>query len=333
MAINELKHCVINGIVNVIAPNDENNFDLPHLNAGEFKSKTGIETRKVDVSENNPIKTYFKQGVLELSRNLNWNLSETDVFICITQTPDTLFPSISSRLHGELEMNSSAICFDVNLGCSGYVFGLHIVMSLLSGFQKNGAKAILCTGDISTRLISKDDVSLRPLFSDAISVTAISYDKENSSKSYFNLESFGNGSAAITSVLENNHYAMKMNGLDVFNYSYQFVPKNIKKLLSKFNLELDNIDFVVFHQANKMINEAICRTLKLEEEKVLYSIEKYGNTAIASIPVTIVEHKEQLKSNDNQLLLTGFGVGFSVGTCLLNLPKNCFLYTISYDEN
>ncbi|NBR13393.1 MAG: hypothetical protein EBQ94_11430 [Flavobacteriales bacterium] len=333
MAINELKHCVINGIVNVIAPNDENNFDLPHLNAEEFKSKTGIETRKVDVSENNPIKTYFRQGVLELSRNLNWNLSEIDVFICITQTPDTLFPSISSRLHGELEMNSSAICFDVNLGCSGYVFGLHIIMSLLSGFQKNGAKAILCTGDISTRLISKDDVSLRPLFSDAISVTAISYNKDNSSKSYFNLESFGSGSHAISSEYENGVYFMKMNGLDVFNYSYQFVPKNIKKLLSKFNLELDNIDFSVFHQANKMINEAIRRSLKLEEEKVLYSIEKYGNTAIASIPVTIVEHKEQLKSNDNQLLLAGFGVGFSVGTCLLNLPKNCFLYTISYDEN
>lgn len=333
MAINELKHCIINGIVNVMASNDENNFDLPHLNAEEFKSKTGIKTRKVDLSIDNPIKHYFKQGILELSQNLNWKLAEIDVFICITQTPDTLFPCISSRLHGEIEMNPGVICFDVNLGCSGYVYGLNIVMSLLNGLQKNGAKAILCTGDISTRLISKEDSSLRPLFSDAIAVTAISYDKNNSSKSYFNLESFGTGSAAITSVIENEHYAMKMNGLDVFNYSYQFVPKNIKNLLSKYNLELDSIDFSVFHQANKMINEAIRRSLKLEEEKVLYSIEKYGNTAIASIPVTIVEHKNLLNTKSNQLLLTGFGVGFSVGTCILNLTENCFLKTIEYDEN
>lgn len=333
MAINELKHCVINGIVNVIAPNDENNFDLPNLNAEEFKSKTGIETRKVDLSENNPIKSYFKQGVLELTNNLNWNLSEIDVFICITQTPDTLFPAISYRLHGELEMNSSTICFDVNLGCSGYVYGLNIVMSLLNGLQKNGAKAILCTGDISTRLIPKNDSSLRPLFSDAIAVTAISYDKNNLSKSYFNLESLGNGSSAITSVLEDENYAMKMNGLDVFNYSYQFVPKNIKQLLSSSEIDIHTLDFSVFHQANKMINEAIRRTLKLEEEKVLYSIEKYGNTAIASIPITLVVHKNNFISKSNQLLLSGFGVGFSIGSCVLTITENCFLNTIVYDEN
>jgi 3-oxoacyl-[acyl-carrier-protein] synthase-3 len=331
MAINELKHCEVNGIMNVLAANDENNFDLPHLNAEEFKSKTGIETRKVDLSEDNPIKHYFKQGVLELSKTLNWNLSEIDVFICITQTPDTLFPCISSRLHGELEMNSSAICFDVNLGCSGYVYGLNIVMSLLNGLQKNGAKALLCAGDISTRLISKEDSSLRPLFSDAISVSAISYDKNNASKSYFNLESFGGGSSAITSILENDKFSMKMNGLDVFNFSYQYVPKNIKQLLLKFELDNNSLDFSVFHQANKMINEAIRRALKLEEEKVLYSIEKYGNTAIASIPITIVEHKNLLKNKSNQLLLTGFGVGFSIGSCIPSIPENCFQNTIVYE--
>lgn len=333
MAINELKHCEVIGIMNIIAPYDENNYDLPHINAEEFKSKTGIETRKVDISIDNPIKHYFKRGVLELSKTLNWNLSEIDVFICITQTPDTLFPCISSRLHGELEMNPSTICFDVNLGCSGYVYGLNIVMSLLNGLQKNGAKAILCAGDISTRLISKEDSSLRPLFSDAISVSAISYDKTISSKSYFNLESFGGGSSAITSILENDKYSMKMNGLDVFNFSYQFVPKNIKQLLLKFELDNYSLDFSVFHQANKMINEAIRRTLKLEEEKVLYSIEKYGNTAIASIPITIVEHKNLLKDKSNQLLLSGFGVGFSIGSCILSIPENCFLNTIAYEEN
>jgi len=333
MAINEISNCSIKGIVNILASTDEFNSDIPNFDATAFQKHTGITQRKIECSIENPIKNYFKQGIVKLIKELNWSESDIEVLICITQTPDILFPGLANRLHGELNLSPSTICFDVNLGCSGYVYGLQLIMSILNGLQSPNSKAILCVGDISTRVISKNDSSLRPLFSDAVSVTAIEKELNTKTISFFNLETYGSGSEAIKSVFEDNQNRMVMNGIDVFNYSFQFVPKNIKTLLNTFNISIDTIDFAVFHQANKMINEAIRKSIGLNENQVLYSIEKYGNTAIASIPITIVENKKMFLKENNLMLFCGFGVGFSLASCVLNFSNTIVLATFVYDEN
>jgi 3-oxoacyl-[acyl-carrier-protein] synthase-3 len=151
--------------------------------------------------------------------------------------------------------------------------------------------------------------------------------------SVFNLETYGSGSEAIKSVHENQGQIMKMNGIDVFNYSFQFVPLNIKNLLEFNQSELSDIDFAIFHQANKLINEAIRKAIGLSENQTLYSIEKYGNTAIASIPLSISSHIDKFKQHDSQVLICGFGVGFSLASCIITLEKSIVLATFVYDEN
>jgi 3-oxoacyl-[acyl-carrier-protein] synthase-3 len=333
MAINELKNCSIKGIVNVLAPNDENNSEIVDFDADSFQNRTGISGRKIDKSLKNPIKNYFHQGIDKLLEELSWDTNEIELLICITQTPDILFPAIATRLHGEFKLSPHALCFDINLGCSGYVYGLQVVMSILNGFSTENSKAILCVGDISSRVISKTDTSLRPLFSDGVSVTAIEKNTRMLTSSFFNLETFGSGSEAIKSIDENQSQIMKMNGIDVFNYSFQYVPLNIRNLWKTNQKQAIDVDFAVFHQANKMINEAIRKALGLTEVQTLYSIEKYGNTAIASIPITLVEHNEKLKNQNSQLLLCGFGVGFSIASCILVIEKSIVLATFVYNEN
>jgi 3-oxoacyl-[acyl-carrier-protein] synthase-3 len=333
MAVSKLHNCSIKGIVSIFAPHDECNSDLIDFDAQSFQNRTGISTRKVDNSVQNPIKRYFHQGISKLLSKLKWEAVEVDILICVTQTPDILFPSIATRLHGEFGLSPKALCFDINLGCSGYVYGLQVVMALLNSISADKAKAILCVGDISTRVISTIDTSLRPLFSDAVSVTGIEKNNAFTCCSVFNLETYGSGSEAIKSVYENQGQIMKMNGIDVFNYSFQFVPLNIKNLLEFNQSELSKIDFAIFHQANKLINEAIRKAIGLSENQTLYSIEKYGNTAIASIPLSISSHIDKFKQHDSQVLLCGFGVGFSLASCIITLEKSIVLATFVYDEN
>lgn len=333
MAINQIRNCSIRGIVNVLAPTTELNSEIIDFDAIAFQDRTGISARKVETSLKNPIKNYFSQGLNKIFSELDWAVNEVEVLICITQTPDILFPSIAARLHGEFNFSPHTLCFDINLGCSGYVYGLQVATSLLNSLPSAKAKAIVCVGDISTRVISKNDTSLRPLFSDGVSITAIEKKQDLYPSIYFNLETYGSGSDAIKSEMEQYSQVMKMNGIDVFNFSFQFVPANIKALLKNYNLSLPEIDFAIFHQANKMINEAIRKSVGFAENQTLYSIEKYGNTAIASIPITLVEHKNHFSQQATKLLLCGFGVGFSIGTCVLTLEKSIVLATFAFNED
>ena len=333
MALIHHKYCSIRSIVNVLPNHEVANASFMSEDAFiDFKSKTGISTRRIVNSKSNPILDYVKIGIEKSMQNLNWKGDEIDVIICITQTSDQLFPPLSLRLHGDLGMSENAICFDVNLGCSAYPYGLQLVYSLLESLGKTSAKAILCVGDISSTVIASDDAALKPLFSDAISVTAIEKDTHKPNASYFHLQSFGSGQNAIYSDMNEAKPMMRMNGLDVFNYSYQFVPKNIAELVRFAKLEEKEIEFFVFHQANRMINEAIRKRLQLEIEKVLYSIDKYANTAAASIPVTIAANANKFL-DPRKIVLGGFGVGFSIASSLLNWQSDTHLELIEYAES
>lgn len=333
MAILRHNYCSIRSIVNVLPKHEVANVAFMSEAAFiDFKNKTGISSRRIVKSKSNPIFDYAKIGIEKSMQNLNWKSDEIDVFICITQTSDQLFPPLSLRLHGDLGLSENAICFDVNLGCSAYPYGLQLVYSLLESLGKPNAKAILCVGDISSTVIASDDAALKPLFSDVISVTTIEKETNKPNASYFHLQSFGSGQHAIYSDMNEAKPMMRMNGLDVFNYSYQFVPKNITELVRFAQLEEKEIAFFVFHQANRLINEAIRKRLQLEEEKVLYSIEEYANTAAASIPVTISANAIHF-SNHSKVLLCGFGVGFSIASALINWQDDTFLELVEYDEN
>jgi len=220
-----------------------------------------------------------------------------------------------------LGLSKNCIALDINQGCAGYVYGLSVITSMMqSGKLKKG---LLLVGDTLSKVIAEDDISLKPIFSDAGTCTALEYGSDGSME--FNLQTDGggfeyiivkNGGARNPKATDCHLY---MNGQDVFNFALQEVVPNVESLLASQNKNADSIDFLVMHQANILLNESIRKRLKVDERKTLYSLRNYGNTSCATIPVSIAANSEKLVGQDSiQFLLVGFGVGLSWGSVLVN---------------
>jgi len=312
------------GIVNVAPATVEDNLELELLSPDErsaLVNHTGIRYRRV-ADKQTDIHQLFKRSIEELSSQLNWDLASVDVLVVVTQSPQMLIPSISNRLQGDLNFGPQTIAFDINSGCSGFVYGLNTVYSMLASVIGGSKKAILCCGDLSTHLIDENDKSVKPIFSDGVSAIAIEK-KENDLEisSYFNLETFGSGQKAIEMLPGET---MKLNGIDVFGYSIKHVPQNISRLLEIAEKTIDFPDAFVLHQANLLINDSIRKKLGVEAAKFHYSLTEYGNTASASIPFTLGLNYKKIERKSGWILLSGFGVGFSVASALVRFnPKVC----------
>jgi 3-oxoacyl-[acyl-carrier-protein] synthase-3 len=333
--------CVsVKGISACVPLNKVSNYDCELLDEKErklFVKSTGIEYRRVADSDVTAA-DLCEKAANQLLVDLKWERSEINVLVFVTQTPDYITPSTAIVLQEKLQLSNNCLAFDINLGCSGYVYGLSVVASLLQNIP-NG-KGLLLVGDISTACISPNDKSTVPLFSDAGSATALIQDTK--SKGFnFNLQSDGKGfetiiipeggyrnpfkvsSLKIKNIekgIERNGTHLILNGIDVFNFSVNEVPENIQQLLTNYNSVTP--DYFVLHQANKIINEGIADSLNIDLSKFPSSLKYYGNTSSASLPITLVtELLPQLKSKKLNLLLSGFGVGLSWGSVLLETEK------------
>jgi len=340
MAIFQVPNISISGI-SACVPEDEynnNNYDW----ISEKERKTLIKVIGVEK------KRHAKKGTTtsdlcfvaadNLIKQLNWNRSEIDLIIFVSQSRDYIIPATAGLLQEKLLLPKTCIAFDVSLGCSGYVYGLSIIGSMMAtGMIKKG---LLLTGDISTLNTSYKDKSAFPLFGDAGTATAIEL-KNDAKPMMFNLQTDGAGYDAIiipdggirnfadkntsftyehiSEGIVRNKFNIALDGIKVFNFSLREVKPNINKLLQEYGLSTNDIDYFVFHQANKLMNETIRKQLKLNPEKVPYSLKEYGNTSSASIPLTIVTKLHNTVSNSNlTLLLSGFGVGLSWGSVILH---------------
>lgn len=321
MALSKIYGIEIKGIESIVPNKIEDNLELPFFSQNEREAlvkHTGIRYRRI-LKEEIEIKKLYQKGIENLLSKLNWEIDSIALLVCVTQTTKISIPSVSCQLHGDLNMSYDTLCYDINSGCSGFVYGLHTVSSLLSSLDNKNGRALLCCGDISSQLIEPNDRSSKPIFSDAISVIAIENSSNNSSVSgYFNLQTDGSGQNAIFTENSNlkNQY-MKLNGIDIFNYSIKLVPNNIIKLLEFANQNTDFPDLFVFHQANKLINESITKRLNLNFEKVPTSLYDYGNSASASIPLTLGNVWDKKISKSGWVVISGFGVGFSVASALI----------------
>jgi 3-oxoacyl-[acyl-carrier-protein] synthase-3 len=204
-------------------------------------------------------------------------------------------------------------------------------------------KGLLLVGDVSTKNTSYKDKSTYPLFGDAGTATALSSDAKAGTMA-FNLQTDGAGYEAIiipdggirnfaspdTSFtykkidegIERHRLHIALDGIEVFNFSLREVAPNVKALLADQGREIGDIDFYVMHQANKLMNETVRKQLKIPAEKYPYSIAEYGNTSSASIPLTMIHGiREDLEKRHLRLLLSGFGVGLSWGSALIETDK------------
>ncbi|MCX6198690.1 MAG: ketoacyl-ACP synthase III [Bacteroidetes bacterium] len=318
---------------------DNKNFSLISAEDREtFINTVGIRFRRIAADGVTASDLCFTAAE-KLLNDLDWIREEIKILVFVTQTPDYLIPNTSSLLQEKLKLSKNCLAFDVNLGCSGYVYGLSIVSSLLQNMP--GGKALLLVGDISTRTISMKDKSTAPLFSDAGTATALEFSAKQ--QIHFNLQTDGKefDDIIITDggyrnpVSENsfteteyekgivrNNLQMKLDGAKIFNFALREIAPNISTLLTERQIEKSTIDHFVFHQANKLMIESVRKKLKVEPEKVPYSLYDFGNTSSATVPLTmLVKLREQLVSQKLNLLLSGFGVGLSWGSCYLETEK------------
>lgn len=267
----------------------------------------------------------------KLLKSLHWQPEEIDALIVITQSPDYLTPSTAIILQDRLGLPQTAIAFDVNLGCSGYPFGLHLLGSLIAaGGIKKG---LILVGD---KCASVQD----PLFSDAGTATALEFD-DSAPPMFFDLNSDGSGHKAIMMPVGGHREpfghehliptrdenglkqwpgAFHLDGPAVLSFSTQRVPPSVNRLLEYADTSKDEVDYFVFHQANRMINETIRKKLGLLPEKVPSTLHDFGNTSGASLPITMTARlRDAFAGQSKRLLLSGFGIGLSWGTSLLEV--------------
>ncbi|MDR2165354.1 MAG: ketoacyl-ACP synthase III [Zoogloeaceae bacterium] len=272
-----------------------------------------------------------------LLERLQWRREEIEALVVVTQSPDYPIPATAIILQDRLRLSHTTVAFDVNLGCSGYPFGINILGSMIAAGGVR--KGLLLVGD---RCASLND----PIFSDAGTATALEFDPA-APPMRFDLNSDGSGYKAIILPAgghrepinlhhlipyredENDrwHYKtdLQLDGPAVLGFSTQRVPPAVERLLEYANTAKEDVDYFVFHQANRMINETIRKKLGLPEAKVPSTLRDFGNTSGASLPVTMTARiHTELEQGKKRLLLSGFGIGLSWGSLLLELENAVF---------
>lgn len=344
MALFSLSGIKISGISAAVPENKESSADYTWISIKERESlikNIGVETRRV-ANKGTTTSDLCMIAAEKLLNDLNWDRSEIELLIFISQSRDYLVPTTACIVQDRLGLPHSCVAMDIGLGCSGYVYGLSVIGSMM----QSGAfsKALLMVGDISTLTTCYRDKSTYPLFGDAGTVTAFEYDVD-APKMHFNLQTDGSGYKALIiqdggarNVMSRQSFKIKkiskgiyrsklnleLDGIEVFNFTLREVVPNIKSLLRHTGLTLSEMNWVVFHQANRLINETLRKMLKLEVEKVPYSIKDFGNTSGASVPLTMITAlKEPLVSHKSKLLLAAFGVGLSWGSVIIETDRIC----------
>ncbi|MCB9226062.1 MAG: ketoacyl-ACP synthase III [Chitinophagales bacterium] len=341
MAIFSINNISIKGIVASLPKTKVSNQNYPYHTQKEkeqFVKTTGIKYRRV-ADNNTTALTLCKASAEELLNKTKTDRAAINLLVFVTQTPDYTIPCSATILQNQLDLPQTCLAFDINLGCSGYVYGLSVVASLL---QNTKGTALLLVGDTSTKIINEKDKATAPLFSDAGSATLLSYDG-NAKPMYFNLQTDGKGYDAIIrkdggvaspftkkSLLfdENKGHSpidMTLDGIKVFNFSRREVVPNINNLISSFNINKETIEYYFFHQANKLMNDSLIKKLNIEPSKAPSTLENYGNTSSASIPVTIVATLSNKPQQNYNIILSGFGVGLSWGSAYINLQNTLIL--------
>ncbi|MEI7895478.1 MAG: ketoacyl-ACP synthase III [bacterium] len=295
----------------------------------------GVETRHVAEPGQTTSDLCF-QAAEQLLDKLAWERNDISLLVFVSQSRDYIIPSTSAILQDRLKLPKTSMAIDINLGCSGYVYGLSVIGSLMN--TTGIKKALLLVGDLSNVTSCYRDKSTYPLFGDAGTATALEL-KPGHAPMQFNLQTDGSGHEAIIipdggvrNLLSKKSFNEKkygdgiyrsrlhiaLNGIEVFNFSLREVVPNIKTTLKHFNRPLDEFDFLVFHQANRLINETLRKMLKVDPARVPYSLHDFGNTSCSSIPLTMVTQlRNELGNTPRKLLLSAFGIGLSWGTVLI----------------
>ena len=317
-----------------IITNDDLAKEFPEWSSDKIEKKIGIRERHIVEEDETALDLALKAAGEALK---NYYKDKIDFLMLCTQSPEYYLPSGACILQDRLGFKTDIGAFDYNLGCSGFIYGLSMAKSFIN--SEIATSILLITSETYTKHIHSKDKGNRTIFGDAAAATIIEKSEKEQigefvlgtdGSGYKNLivpngglrnkynpdaKEIDDGSGSIRT--DNNLY---MNGPEIFNFTIKAVPKVVSETLKKNNTTLNEIDYVIFHQSNKYMNEYLRKKINIPKDKFCENLLLKGNTVSNTIPIAIKDSLDNnsIKKND-RVLLVGFGVGYSWGGTIITI--------------
>ena len=325
---------IVSYLPDSILSNEELSELFPEWTPKKIEKKLGVRERRISAPDETALDMAVK-ACEKLFESIDRNI--IDFILLCTQSPDFFLPTSACILQDRLGLRTEIGALDYNLGCSGYVYGLSLAKGLLSA--SIAENVLLVVSETYSKHIHNQDKGNRSIFGDAASATLISKDMLPKIHE-FALGTDGRGwnnliipngalrnrhrQQAIDWIDENgvlrNDDMLYMNGPEIFNFTIKAVPVLIKQVLQKNNVNMDDIDYVIFHQANQYMLQYLRELVGVNEDKFFIDMAETGNTVSATIPIALEKclSDGRIKSGD-KVLLAGFGVGYSYGATIITI--------------
>ena len=316
-----------------VVTNEELLQEFPEWNADKVSAKVGVDSRHLAASDETA-GDMAEKAARKLFEEYSIRPSEIDFLLLCTQSPDYFLPSTACLLQERLGIPTSCGAFDYNLGCSGCIYGMAVAKGLImAGIARN---VLLLTAETYNKYLHPQDKSNRSIFGDGAAACLISTEGFAGIGDFV----FGtDGSGADNLIVKTGAARQKektghsvpddeghtwyddylyMNGGAIFNFTLEAVPAMVTQLLDKNGLRKDEVDYYIFHQANKFMLNTIRKVCVLPKEKFYIHLEETGNTVSSTVLIGLKDclDKSIIKSG-MRVMVTGFGVGLSWGGCIL----------------
>ena len=318
----------------LVVTNEDLVREFPEWSVEKIADKVGINSRHIAAENETSADLALRAAEKLFEEHPEIKKDSVDFILFCTQSPDYFLPTSACVIQDELGLPTSCGALDFNLGCSGYVYGLSLAKGLLlGGIARN---VLLLTGETYSKFMHPKDKGNRTIFGDAGSATLIS-SEGFAVIGNFSLGTDGRGAENLMVKSGGMRYRepmndllfeengnpqssdyLYMNGSEIFNFTIDAVPPLIEETLVKNKISRNDVDGYVFHQANKFMINFLRKKIKIEPEKFHTYMSEVGNTVSNTIPIVLTEKikENSLKGN---IVLAGFGVGYSWGGCMIKM--------------
>jgi 3-oxoacyl-[acyl-carrier-protein] synthase-3 len=316
-----------------VLTNEDLAREFPRWGADRIFEKTGILRRHRAAPGETSVDMAVKAAErLFEARSITRN--QIDFVILCTQSPDFLLPASSCIVQERLGLPTSSGGFDMNLGCSGFIYGLATAKGLIE--TESAGNVLLLTSDTYTKLLRETDASARSIFSDGAAATLISATTaDRGTPPLIGPFCFGtDGSGADHLIVRSGGFRnpnspsqgrpfLEMDGPGIFTFGLKRVPAAVTELLRRSQIAPSEIRLYIFHQASQIMLETLRKCLRIAPERYFMNISRHGNTISSTIPIALADaHAQGLTQPMDVILLAGFGVGLSWATTLVKLPRS-----------
>lgn len=307
-----------------------------------FIQSTGVERRRRATS-NQCTSDLCVAAAEQLIEDLGWEKQEIDLLVFASHTGDYKLPSTSCILQNRLGLPTECMAFDINHGCSGFLYGLSIIANLMS--TGNFHKGLLLVGNTQSKNVSYEDKSTYMIFGDAGAVAALEYAPADGDSFDFHFMTDGSQLESVyvphggyrhpitpeSFVVEDcgdgikrNKTNLIMDGMDVFAFANKYLPRSVNALVEHFGIDREkDVDYFVMHQANKFLCDKVMKKSGMPVEKSFFSYKNFGNSSGASIPLTMVTEMKDILNQEGRknILSTAIGGGFSLASAMIKVGK------------